>query len=692
MRSRQAACDPCRKAKLACDHSRPCCSRCRNQGKSSLCVYRATPFKRKRTAASPQMPREGPSPHDNHPETPTVSQTPGTRRTQLYPNPGHLGRSSHVTIFNEIFPEDVDQDIMNNSPAAIRNRSPASVYPEQTALDVDPQVKQAADLIKSLAERFGLRHLQDLVSFWIKKGINLALAEPFVAMFSKYTNYSCLTSFEDTDWHLELASKLSRNTNRPLTVTASTTLAAFADAFLGVNTRWESVGIFMCAVLRASMDVPFFPPLYSTNEQKVELRELSLRLATSSLDICVSLDCLNDMQHVLQYEHCIIHSYIYGDQSYHMWRRVGDVISSIMALGYHEDLSKKADTPMFLIELQKAAFARIYSLDKNSSLFLGRPLRLSKRFCHFQLPDSRLLLDCQSPMSNDLELYQWDPNSNMNYRADSRWSALCAFVKEDAIELLFDNNRSDCRQTIDALQNLADKHWNALPMHFRVRDSIRNHSESPFERDFVASIRLNHLHLIFLLRRLAWDRLSETSGPLIEVAMETLKLVVELIVLREELSNSGSKLSWKISHYGLPAAGIILLVMLNSHATPPNLRASRSRVLQDLAVLTTEIKRGTIAKAGDPNHGLLTKAAQTIHRFLNQTLSDESSCQLYAAPLVPERPHDEVMWEQQFGQEIRESEFSFWEGIADHPFLDGQYLLTEGDGVDELYVPESQQL
>jgi hypothetical protein len=27
------------------------------------------------------------------------------------------------------------------------------------------------------------------------------------------------------------------------------------------------------------------------------------------------LDCLNDMQHVLQYEHCIIHSYIYGDQS-----------------------------------------------------------------------------------------------------------------------------------------------------------------------------------------------------------------------------------------------------------------------------------------------------------------------------------------------------------------------------------------
>lgn len=131
-----------------------------------------------------------------------------------------------------------------------------------------------------------------------------------------------------------------------------------------------------------------------------------------------------------------------------MWRRVGDVISSIMALGYHEDLSKKADTPVFLTELRKTAFARIYSLDKNSSLFLGRPPRLSKRFCHFQLPDSRLPFDCQSPLPDDLGLYQWDPNSTMNYRAETRRSAICALVKEDATELLFDTQRSGCRETI----------------------------------------------------------------------------------------------------------------------------------------------------------------------------------------------------------------------------------------------------
>ncbi|KAJ4247445.1 hypothetical protein NW762_013120 [Fusarium torreyae] len=128
--------------------------------------------------------------------------------------------------------------------------------------------------------------------------------------------------------------------------------------------------------------------------------------------------------------------------------------------------------------------------------------------------------------------------------------------------------------------------------------------------------------------------------------------------------------------------------MLSPRATPRYLRLSRSSILQDLAVLTTEIEKGTIAAAGDPNHGLLAKAAQTIHRFLDLILSDESSSQLRSIPPVPEQPPNEVVWEQQFGQEFLESEFSFWQGISDHPSLEGHYPLPEGEGVDELYFSE----
>lgn len=131
--------------------------------------------------------------------------------------------------------------------------------------------------------------------------------------------------------------------------------------------------------------------------------------------------------------------------------------------------------------------------------------------------------------------------------------------------------------------------------------------------------------------------------------------------------------------------------MLNPHINPTCLRISRSSVLQDLAVLTTEIEKGTIAKAGEANYALLTKAAQTIHRFLDLTLSDEMSSQPSMAPQLPPRLEDEVTWEQQLGQDFLESELSFWQGIADHPSLFSQCPLADGEELDGHHPPESQQ-
>lgn len=47
MSIRHAACEPCRRAKLACGHERPTCARCRGRDQIDLCVYRARPFRRK---------------------------------------------------------------------------------------------------------------------------------------------------------------------------------------------------------------------------------------------------------------------------------------------------------------------------------------------------------------------------------------------------------------------------------------------------------------------------------------------------------------------------------------------------------------------------------------------------------------------------------------------------------------------
>jgi hypothetical protein len=96
------------------------------------------------------------------------------------------------------------------------------------------------------------------------------------------------------------------------------------------------------------------------------------------------------------------------------------------------------------------------------------------------------------------------------------------------------------------LQSRADAHWEALPAHFRFDGNLQRSNISPFERDFVVSIRLNYLHISFLLERLLLRRLAEPEEAIIGVAQQMLHLVVEAILLREELSNSGTGLDWKV--------------------------------------------------------------------------------------------------------------------------------------------------
>jgi hypothetical protein len=66
---------------------------------------------------------------------------------------------------------------------------------------------------------------------------------------------------------------------------------------------------------------------------------------------------------------------------------MGDLTSSLFSLGYHEKINNSTFTiPAFIIELRRASFARIYSGDKNLAVFLGRPPRICKRYCDFNLP------------------------------------------------------------------------------------------------------------------------------------------------------------------------------------------------------------------------------------------------------------------------------------------------------------------
>jgi hypothetical protein len=67
-----------------------------------------------------------------------------------------------------------------------------------------------------------------------------------------------------------------------------------------------------------------------------------------------------------------------------------------------------------------------------------------------------------------------------------------------------------------------------------------------FERDFMLSVRLNYLHLKFLVRFVQLESLAEPSSEIVSIAEDLLMLVVEATLQRERLSNAGSGIIWKV--------------------------------------------------------------------------------------------------------------------------------------------------
>ena len=122
-------------------------------------------------------------------------------------------------------------------------------------------------------------------------------------------------------------------------------------------------------------------------------------------------------------------------------------------MGLHEKVEAGPEIPLFLAELRKTAFARIYSADKNIAIFLGRPPRISKKFCSFQIPLDlgSEALDSEGKRWGDhlqLDDRGWNTTNQINYVADTRWAALSAVIKEDILELFLGPRLGDLTEKI----------------------------------------------------------------------------------------------------------------------------------------------------------------------------------------------------------------------------------------------------
>ncbi|KXH34928.1 hypothetical protein CSIM01_01964 [Colletotrichum simmondsii] len=611
------------------------------------------------TSSTPQSPTDSSSPNTG---TPTASTQP-----YRYPNPGFLGVSSHSTIFNHVFSGD------GFGPASDADLTPQPSLASPIDLVGNQVVMDKATHALSRLEKMDISKVTPLVRSWLERGVNLPLAGPIVI--------ECLCSLEhwrevlapttDTSGESGVSSSgitsagyvatLLTNTLRPFAMSSHSTRQDFLAQMVGSNLRWETLGIFFVAAARAAYDTPYFPPLYTTNEQRRRLMQALTYIGDYCLETSLSLDCLNDLQLILQYENFIVHSHLDGDQSYHSWRRIGDLASSLFALGYHEKIERcNPNLPSFIIELRKACFCRIYTADKGLAVFLGRPPRIVKDYCQFQIP--KVHNGWIEDEVDDARMAHLEP---INYNADTRCVARFALLKEEVLQLLRRKNMTDVTKNIREFRGKVEALWQDLPGHFRLGSSLRECQQSPFERDFLAHIRLDYLHNLFLLGLVSQQPISEPNDELLKVAIEMLSIVVEVILLRDQLVNSGTCLIWKVAQYGLPAAGVISLALLKENAGSDVFLHSRSKMIQDLSVLVAETRTGAWIQAGEPNFALFTRATGTIQTMLDSLLAARPSAEQVQTTNIATLE----VWEPYSNHQLWDFEMEFWSNLAEHPTL-----------------------
>ncbi|KAF4948065.1 hypothetical protein FSARC_13830 [Fusarium sarcochroum] len=560
-----------------------------------------------------------------------------------------------------------------------------SLFPEgQAARD------KTIETLKHIV-RLDITQLHLLVDSWRDTRANLPLAEPLVSRFAdaafEFWNLSH-THLDPDAWIRQQAQFLLKNTQQPIRMTADTAVGEFFTQVLGDNLRLEVLGIFLIAASRAAIDTLSFTPLYTSYHQKRTLVKILTYAGDCCLEACLALDCLNDLQLVFQYENLILHTQVDGDQSFHSWRRMGDATSSLFALGYHE-LSEDdpVDTPAFIVQLRKAAFARIYSADKMLAVFLGRPPRIAREYCVFTLPanDPNIwnedVLAVQAGHGEIMigpDLPSLRPSSaarldDLNYIADTCCSAKFSSLKEDVLKLsprrhLLDAGHHRIEEAKAILQRVEDL-WNTLPSHFKLSTSLRNSRIDPFSNDFIVGLRLDYLHTLFLVHLTTSKQMAQPGDTLLDISGEILSHITEAVMLRDRLVNSGTSLTWKVAQYGLPAAGIISLALLDGSSNDGFRKQDRAKMVQNLSVLVAELKVGAIVRAGEANYALFSRATQTM-----QSLLDSLTTWAPSEPQQTPGPNSTTPmsgWNAYVPPETWDFEIDFWAHLAGHPTLLG---------------------
>jgi Fungal Zn(2)-Cys(6) binuclear cluster domain len=299
----QAACEPCRKAKLRCDHALPVCSRCKKRRTPTQCVVLATPITK-----SP-LPTTVPSKASSQ----TLSQVSNPAfGVEIRVGPRHDSKWSSFESSGFLGPTSFSATVQHDS----LGDEPKIASDANAEMDVEKaeQLRIGVQVLMRLPEE---EACQVLMEWYLDNVVVVGVHKLSRRMTLKalWLAYGHLLRGQRNAVELEVIARDVLRNGRVSLKQVDDPLEWIAS-FSGANTRWEVIGLLFVAFAYALLSLP-------ENELSLILREKGrdrnalVAEMKSCIEACVELcrNSLNNLVCNLLYFNMLLETILSGDSS-----------------------------------------------------------------------------------------------------------------------------------------------------------------------------------------------------------------------------------------------------------------------------------------------------------------------------------------------------------------------------------------
>lgn len=301
---------------------------------------------------------------------PLLDSAPRTKEPRR--NTGFQGPTSHFRILEETLgllePERADLDAMDQ---------------QQDIVITNSRITEGSQILaffanKSMISRFMSRY-HDVCNE--DDGV-VPAAILRVWLHQIYFCHSDTLTTQDPTRIRKLSELIWRNTLTPLEFDKTTSAVEWAKLGSGLGLRWEVLGLIALSIGMLVMETHASDQLYAENKvsRSCILGRIQ-EIAEKCLVFCRYCEVLEDSFIWLLLEYSILIQATKGDRHYSSYRASGEACSAVVAMGLHQAIKPTEKVPFFLAELRKRSFLCAYYGEISLATCLGRPPRLSYRYC-----------------------------------------------------------------------------------------------------------------------------------------------------------------------------------------------------------------------------------------------------------------------------------------------------------------------